>query len=119
MRPDVFNSREDAVLIWLVVVSIFVLSKDFRGITSAVFAVIRSIIHPRLLLLFGTAFAYSACLVFAAARLGLWHQPALKVTIYWFLATALAHARTPAISYRAHARAREGSRTRLTRAAVI
>jgi hypothetical protein len=38
---------------------------------------------------FGSAFTYSAGLVFAAARLGLWHVGALKETVYWFGGTAI------------------------------
>jgi hypothetical protein len=41
------------------------------------------------LLLFGLALVYSAAIVFAASELGLWHAPALKVTVYWFVGTAI------------------------------
>jgi hypothetical protein len=88
MPPDFLNSREDAILIWAVVGLVYVLRKDFRGIGGSLVAVARSLLHPKLLLLFGSALAYSGALVYAASRLGLWHSSALKPTIYWYIGTA-------------------------------
>jgi hypothetical protein len=87
--PDFFNSREDALLIWTVVIVGYALSKDPRGIGGSILGVVRAVLSPKLLLVFGSAIAYSAGLVFAAARLGLWHTGALKETIYWFVGTAI------------------------------
>lgn len=89
MPPDFLNSREDAILVWIVVGLAYVLRKDFRGIGGSFLAVLRSLLHPKLLLLFGAALAYSAALVYAANRLGLWHSTALKATIYWYVGTAV------------------------------
>jgi hypothetical protein len=89
MPPDFLNSREDAILLWTVVILGFVLYKDFRGIGGAFLGVIRSILHPTLLRLFGSVLAYSAAIVYAASAAGLWHVSALKATIYWFAGTAL------------------------------
>ena len=82
------NSREDAILLWALVILGFVLYKDFRGITGSLLGVLRALVHPKLLLLFGSALLYSAALVYAASALGLWHMTALKATVYWFLGSA-------------------------------
>jgi hypothetical protein len=87
--PDFLNSREDAVLVWAVIGLAYVLHKDFRGIGGSFLAVLRSLLHPKPLLLFGSALAYSAAVVSAAHELGLWHPTALKATIYWFVGTAI------------------------------
>ncbi|HWC29660.1 MAG TPA: hypothetical protein VG845_06215 [Dehalococcoidia bacterium] len=89
MPPDFFNSREDALLVWLLMIVGYAVSKDPRGIGGSLLGVIRAILEPKVLLLFGSALVYSAALVFAAARLGVWHTGALKETIYWFVGTGV------------------------------
>jgi hypothetical protein len=87
--PDFLNSREDAIVLWSVAILGFVLYKDFVGISRSLVAVLRALLQPKLLLLFGSALAYSAAIVYVAHELELWHAPALKVTIYWFIGTAV------------------------------
>jgi hypothetical protein len=87
--PEFLNSREDAILLWALVILAFVLYKDFRGITASLFGVAQALMHRKLLLLFGSALLYSAALVYAASELGLWHLTALKATLYWFLGSAV------------------------------
>jgi len=89
MPPDFFNSREDAVLLWAVVLLSYVVYKDPRGIGSAAWQVIRASMAPKLLLLFGSAALYSAGLVLLAERIGLWQTTALKETVYWFIGSAV------------------------------
>ena len=89
MFPEFLNSREDAILLWALVILGFVLHKDFRGITGSLLGVLRALHHRKLLLLFGSALLYSAALVYAASALGLWHVTALKATIYWSLGSAV------------------------------
>jgi hypothetical protein len=89
MPPDFLNSREDALLVWSVVLLAYVLRKDPRGIGGSLLGVVRALLTPRLLLPFGSALAYSAGLVFLAWWLGAWHTDALKVTIYWFFGTGV------------------------------
>ena len=89
MPPDFLNSREDAVLLWAVAILAFVLWKDARGIAGALWGVLRSLAQPKLLGLFAATLTYAALLVYAAWRLDVWHAPALKETVYWFLGTAV------------------------------
>ncbi|MEJ7792031.1 MAG: hypothetical protein WKF65_08690 [Gaiellaceae bacterium] len=89
MPPDFLNSREDAILLWTIVILGFVFYKDFRGIGGSFLAVFRSLMSPKLLLLFGSALLYSAVVVYGASELGLWHTSALTATIYWFLGTGV------------------------------
>lgn len=93
MPPDFLNSREDAALLWSMVFFVvffgYPLWKDPRGLSTSTWGVIRSLFVPKLLLLFGSAAAYSAAIVLLAERLGLWHTASLKETVYWFVGSAL------------------------------
>lgn len=89
MPPNFLNSREDAALIWSGVLLAYVLFKDPRGIGGSLFGVIRALLTPKLLLLFGTVLAYCAGLVLLAWWLGVWHTTALKETVYWFFGTGV------------------------------
>jgi hypothetical protein len=89
MPPDFLNSREDAVLLWSIVFFlvfvVYTFSRDRRGLGDVVGAVVT----PELLVLFGSAAAYSAAIVLLADRLGLWHRASLKETVYWFVGSGL------------------------------
>jgi hypothetical protein len=87
--PNFLNSREDATLLWAFVVLTFVFCKDFRGMASAFYGVLRAAVRWRLVVLYGTAGAYCAAIVYGAQQLGLWHPTALKPTIYWFVGIAV------------------------------
>jgi hypothetical protein len=87
--PDFLNSREDAIALWALAILGFAFYKNFWGIGRSLVGVLQALLQPKLLLLFGSALAYSAAIVYAARELGLWHAPALKVTIYWFIGTAI------------------------------
>ena len=89
MPPDFLNSREDALLLWALLILCYLVYKDPRGIGSSAWHAIRAFMVPKLLLLFGSAAAYSAGLVLLAERIGLWHTTALKETVYWFIGSAV------------------------------
>jgi len=89
MPPDFLNSREDAILLWTLLIIGYPTYKDPRGIGSAFLNVARAGLHPRLVVLFGSALVYSTLLVYAAKEAGLWHNSALKATVYWFIGTAV------------------------------
>jgi len=68
----------------------FAFFQDRRGIGSSLVAVVKAAFAPKLLLLFGLALLYSFGVVYAAWLGGLWHLPALKETVYWFIGTGVA-----------------------------
>lgn len=88
--PDFLNSREDAVLIWAVLILGFCFFKGPREIGGSFLTVLVSVLHPKVLLLFALAGVYCAALILAENKLGLWHTTAIKETVYWFLGTGLA-----------------------------
>jgi hypothetical protein len=87
--PDFLNSREDAILLLTLLIVGYATYKDPRGIGAAFLNVLRAALHPKVLLLLGSALVYAAAVVFAAKEAGLWHTTALKTTIYWFVGTAV------------------------------
>lgn len=89
MPPDFLNGREDAALIWVTAVISLAVVKDPRGIGGSAYAVLRAALHPKLLLLVGSAALYSTALVYAAAETHFWHSAALKETVYWFVGSGI------------------------------
>lgn len=89
MPPDFLNSREDAILLWTVALLGYVTYKDPRGIGGGFLGVLRSLLHPKLVLLYSSATLYCALVVVAAKEIGAWHTSSLKATLYWFVGTAI------------------------------
>jgi hypothetical protein len=89
MPPDFLNSREDALLLWTLLILGYLVYKDSRGIGALAWRSIPAFIMPKLALLFGSAALYSAGLVLLGERIGLWHTTALKETVYWFIGSAV------------------------------
>jgi hypothetical protein len=85
---DFLDSREKAILFWGAALVVFATIKG-KSVASSMLGVLRALASPKLLLLFGTAAAYCAALVFLASKGGLWHTTAVKETVYWFLGSGV------------------------------
>jgi hypothetical protein len=81
---DFFDSREKAVALWGAAILTYAAVKG-EGVAPSMVQVVRSLLAPKLLLLFGSAAVYCAALVFVADWLGFWHTTAVKETSYWFI----------------------------------
>ena len=88
MPPAFLNSREDAGLIWTVIVLAFVIYK-VPGVLGNFAHIVWLAIKPPLVFLFGGAVLYCAALLLVGNRLGVWETSATKETVYWFLGTGL------------------------------
>jgi hypothetical protein len=86
---DFLNSREDAILVWTIALIAFVVWKGGEDFWASIAAFVRAAAAPKLLVLFGSAAAYCAAVVFAAERAGLWHSVTLKETVYWFVGSGI------------------------------
>jgi hypothetical protein len=80
MPPDFLNSREDAVLLWAIIILGYLIHEDPTGIGGGFIGVFRGL-NAKLRLLYGTAALYSALSVYGARELGLWHSNVLKTTV--------------------------------------
>jgi len=88
MPPAFLNSREDAGLVWTVIVLAFVIYK-VPGVLGNFTYIVWLAIKPPLVFLFGGAAFYCVALLVMANELGVWETSAAKETVYWFLGTAL------------------------------
>jgi hypothetical protein len=88
MPPAFLNSREDAGLVWTIVVLAFVIYK-VPGVLGNFVHIIWLAVRPPLGFLFGGAAIYCAGIVAAASVLGVWEKTDTKETVYWFLGTGL------------------------------
>jgi hypothetical protein len=85
---DFLNSREKAVTLWAIALFVFAAAKR-EGVVSSLLGVVGALVHPKLLLLFGSAALYCSAVVVLAMRGGIWHTTAVKETVYWFVASGL------------------------------
>ena len=83
---DFLNSREKAALLWTIPVIVFAAIKS-DGLLGSFASVLKAFASPKLLLLFGSAAAYVAALIFLGSAVGLWETSATKATVYWFFGT--------------------------------
>jgi hypothetical protein len=88
MPPAFLNSREDAGLVWTVIVLAFVIYK-VPSVLGNFSYIVWLAIKPPLVFLFGGAALYCAALLVMANELGVWDTSAAKETVYWFLGTGL------------------------------
>jgi hypothetical protein len=86
--PDYLNSREDAILIWTVLILAFAFSQNGRAIAGSLWSVV-CVLVGKVLILFGLAAAYSAAVLILASRVGLFHASATKEAVYWFFGVGL------------------------------
>lgn len=70
MPPDFLNSREEATLVWLLLLATFLLWNDPRGVTTPVGRVLATSVQAKLAILFGFVLVYAAALVCLAWRIG-------------------------------------------------
>lgn len=85
---DFLNSREDALLFWVLVAVGLGLYRA-PGLAPSLANVVRSFLAPKLLILWVTSTAYVAVAVSVAESFGLWHPTSLKETVYWLAGTGL------------------------------
>lgn len=86
--PDFLNSREDAVLVWTVMILTFAFTQNGRAIAGSLWGVVCAL-FGKLLFLFGLAAAYCAGILILANCVGLFHASAAKEAVYWFFGVAL------------------------------
>jgi hypothetical protein len=82
---DFLDGREKAVLFWVAAILVFAVVKSGGDLASSFAQVLRSLLAPKLLLLFASAAVYCAGAVYLARWLGAWHTTTLKETVYWFV----------------------------------
>lgn len=85
---DVLNSREDALLFW-VVVGVGLAFYKIPALRPSLVQVVRASLAPKLLTLWITLAVYTAAIVFVFEQIGWWHTASAKETAYWYFGTGL------------------------------
>ena len=83
---EILNNREIAVAIWLLIVSIWMLTK--RSVRSSILGVFKAMSDKKIIIPIIFMFIYVLVMVIILKRVGYWDYTALKDTIYWFAGTA-------------------------------
>lgn len=84
---SLFNNREIASAIWLLVIFTFLLGK--RDIRKSLFNVIKSLFHIKILSSIFIMMAYTTGIVIALYLVKLWNISLLKDTVVWFCFTGV------------------------------
>ncbi len=81
-----FNTREIAIILWLLVLTIWILSQE--KIRQSFSGVLKSLFQIKILSVIIAAIVYTGFTVLVLVKIGIWDFSLLKDTIYWFLAVA-------------------------------
>lgn len=84
---DVFNNRELALLIWLVILVIGLIT--YRQTRKSSWNLLRSVFQPKLTAIYAVILVYTIGVVFLLHKFHLWDRSQLKNTILWFLTVGL------------------------------
>ncbi|MGD9872857.1 MAG: hypothetical protein AB7T27_01180 [Kiritimatiellia bacterium] len=84
---DLFNNREIATGIWLVIVAIWAGQKD--GIRESFLKMFKTFRHPKIIIPVLLMVGYLWLEVFLLSQWELWNMSLLKDTIYWFILTGI------------------------------
>jgi len=81
-----FNTREIAIILWLFILTIWILSQ--KNIRKSLLDVLKSLFQIKILSVIIAAIVYTGFTVLVLVKIGIWDFSLLKDTIYWFLAVA-------------------------------
>lgn len=82
---QIFNSREIATILWLLVILVFALTKP--DVRNSLASLVKA--ASKLWVVFVASILYTSACVFLLCQLNLWSLSLLKVTILWFFGWAL------------------------------
>lgn len=87
MGGNLLNSREIAVVIWILILAAYVLSR--KGTRASARNVVRSALSPNLLMIFALFALWGLAVIFLAWEMGIWDWSLLKDTIIVWLGVCL------------------------------
>jgi len=83
---DLFNTREKAVIIWLLIFFVWALSQ--KNIRSSFWIVIKALFQRKILVLIMAMLFYTGLTVFILSETGIWEFYLIKDTIFWIFGSA-------------------------------
>jgi len=81
-----FNTREIAVIIWLLVFMAWAISK--KNIRDSLFRVGKAFLNKKILSVIIAAILYASLIVFILSEIRIWETSLIKDTTFWFVGTA-------------------------------
>ena len=85
---NVLTTREIATAAWVLLLSVFSLSK--RTIRRSLVGVARAVLAPKILAWFGVLLLYNSGVILALRAVGVWNLVLLKDTVLWFFFVGIA-----------------------------
>lgn len=82
-----FNSREQALIIWIAIFFVLILSK--KEIRTSFLGIFKILLHRTFLFVFSALFLYLALVIFIFSKIGIWSTTLVPETIFWFFGSAL------------------------------
>jgi hypothetical protein len=84
---DLFNNREEALVIWLVI--LFILLLSFKSTRKSLHGVLKAVLNKKILTVLIAMVVYVGLVVFLLYELNFWDAFLTKDTIFWFVGVAL------------------------------
>lgn len=81
-----FNARETAIIIWLLVFLAWAISQ--KKIRDSLFGVGKAFLHKKILSLIIATILYAGLIVFVLSKIGIWQTSLIKDTTFWLVGTA-------------------------------
>jgi len=85
---DLFNTRETATIIWLLISLGLAISQ--KKIRKSLFELGKAFLHKKILCVVIAAIMYTCLIVFIFSKIGIWQTSLIKDTTFWFIGTAFA-----------------------------
>jgi len=83
---DLFNSREQSTMIWIVILLLLALSK--KDIRKSFLDLIKMLFEPKIITIIGLMLLYTVLIVSILSKMGVWKANLIKDTIFWTFGTA-------------------------------
>ena len=86
---DIFNTREIAIGILLILFILYALYKSSKEILESFKDILKAFFHPKIITPIIFMFFYSLGIVFLLNKIGLWENHQIKNFIYWLIAVGI------------------------------
>ncbi len=84
---DLFSSREQAAIIWLVLILILMLFR--KNLREDLYSLLKAFLRAKILILLLLMSSYVSVVAYLLSGVGLWNVNLLKETVFWLVGTAL------------------------------
>lgn len=83
---DLFNTREKAVIVWLIIFLVWALSRE--NIRNSFLVFLKTLFQQKILLVIIALLLYTGLIVLIFSKVGIWEVALIKNTTFWLVGTA-------------------------------